>query len=147
MILAVSGSRHSGHAITIARFIARFGLAPSRIVTGEQKGVDAAARAWATDHDIPLTVIEAEWTRYGKAAGPIRSLAVIKRAHALLALPCKHSKGTLRAIDIAKELGVELFSEYIRCNGKNDIVTDQWTWHRPGCQCLYCVDMRRDPPS
>lgn len=43
------------------------------LVTGDSSGADRLATNYAKGRGIPLVVLCAEWNRYGRAAGPIRT--------------------------------------------------------------------------
>lgn len=45
----------------------------SRVVTGDAKGYDSLAKAWANVHGLKYQGYPADWKKYGKAAGPIRN--------------------------------------------------------------------------
>ena len=56
----------------------RSGIA--RIYEGGASGADAGARQWALDNGVPNLTFQAEWGKYGKAAGPIRNNAMLQHA-------------------------------------------------------------------
>lgn len=43
------------------------------MIEGGQRGADRLARDWAIARGVPKQTFEAEWSRYGPAAGPIRN--------------------------------------------------------------------------
>lgn len=50
------------------------------LVSGHARGADTLAERYAAERNIPIRVFPAEWSRYGKAAGPIRNLAMLDYA-------------------------------------------------------------------
>lgn len=75
------------------------------VIEGEAEGADAISRSVAElTFDLPVIPVEAEWTLYGKAAGPIRNTKMLieKKAHATVAFhhDIGRSKGTA---DIVKQ--------------------------------------------
>ena len=49
----------------------------SSVVHGGARGADKAAGKWAALHGVEVSVFQADWERFGKAAGPIRNRAMI----------------------------------------------------------------------
>ncbi len=47
------------------------------VIHGGAKGADYLAALWARDRGIPALSFPAEWTTYGKRAGPIRNQQMI----------------------------------------------------------------------
>jgi hypothetical protein len=64
------------------------------VVSGGAPGVDTLAERWAEQHDIPVTGFPAEWSRYGKKAGPIRNKEMAGYAEGLVAVWDGRSRGT-----------------------------------------------------
>jgi len=53
------------------------GHAPEVVIEGEAQGADALARHAAEDLGIPVLPFPADWSRYGRRAGPIRNQEMI----------------------------------------------------------------------
>lgn len=47
------------------------------VITGGAKGVDTIAHQFASSHGYATVVVPAQWSRFGKAAGPIRNKAML----------------------------------------------------------------------
>ena len=45
----------------------------TKIIHGKQRGADTLAWIWADAHGVPCEPYEADWTKFGPAAGPIRN--------------------------------------------------------------------------
>ncbi len=58
----------------------------THILSGGAKGIDAAAERYAEQRQVPLTVVAADWDRYGRGAGPIRNLRLAEMADGLIAI-------------------------------------------------------------
>lgn len=76
---------------------------------GGCRGADACAAAWAAARGVPVRVWPADWARFGRAAGPLRSRAMLAAAAAsgrcgLVAFP--GGSGTSAAVAAARSLGV-----------------------------------------
>ncbi len=71
------------------------------IVSGGAKGVDTLAEEFASKHEIKTKIFNAEWEKYGRAAGPIRNAKIVDEADLIIAFLAKGSKGTKSTINIA----------------------------------------------
>ena len=60
------------------------------------------AEEYAFLHQIPFKLLQADWEKYGKAAGPIRNRKMAEYANALLAFD-KGTKGTRNMIQMARK--------------------------------------------
>lgn len=73
------------------------------LVCGMAPGVDQAALRWARKRDIPWSPFYADWSKHGKAAGPIRNREMAQLADALIAFRLDGgTKGTDNMIYEAK---------------------------------------------
>ena len=81
------------------------------IITGAAKGADQLGSFYARNHNIPLKEFPADWTTYGKAAGPIRNQQMLD--YALHEIPVLivfwdgESRGTKNMMNIAKRHNVQ----------------------------------------
>ncbi len=91
MILLISGSRSIDDTEIFKRAVHEFMLSKygegyplplntviDEIVSGNAKGVDAAAERFAKKQGIDLAMFPANWEKNGKAAGPIRNEQMAK---------------------------------------------------------------------
>lgn len=90
----------------IHTFQGKFGI--DEIISGGASGVDKLAEEYAFLHQIPFKLFQADWEKYGKAAGPIRNREMAEYANALLAFD-KGTKGTQNMIDIARKYHLKGF--------------------------------------
>ena len=108
--LAIVGSRSFTDAAAfeaiIDAWIAAHGV-PDTIVTGDATGVDAMARAYATEHGLALSVHKAQWNVAERAAGPLRNAEIVRECTAMLALPSNTGRGTQNAIKQALKAGIK----------------------------------------
>lgn len=86
---------------------------PSCIISGGADGIDYLAELYAERHNIPITIFDAEWSKYGKAAGPMRNTLIVKECDKLLAFPSKNSRGTFDTINKANALKKMVEVQYI----------------------------------
>lgn len=82
------------------------------IISGEAKGADALAKKAADDLRILYAGFEADWDKYGKAAGPIRNKKMIDEGKPDLVVAfhsnISKSKGTRDMITKARDKGIPI---------------------------------------
>ncbi|MDQ2808598.1 MAG: DUF2493 domain-containing protein [Chloroflexota bacterium] len=105
----IAGSRDYRDPALVAAALAVVPFAITHVISGGALGVDRAGEAWATAHDLPLTVMPAAWTQFGKSAGYRRNEAMAAVAEALVAIWDGHSPGTAHMLDIATRRGLTVF--------------------------------------
>lgn len=66
---------------------------------GHQNGADLWAEQLARIRGLPITVYNAAWQQFGKAAGPIRNEFIARDSDVLIALTNPDSKGTVNCIN------------------------------------------------
>lgn len=73
--IAVTGGRGYNDKATIYRVLDILNAARriSKLIEGGATGVDRLCRQWAIDRGISYETVEAEWSKHGKAAGPLRN--------------------------------------------------------------------------
>lgn len=102
MKLAIVGSRGFKSLGLVADFIKK--LKPTtKVISGGARGVDEFAVAQAQARGLTAEVFQADWKRYGKAAGPYRNEIMISSVDGVVAFWDSTSKGTLNAIHLATE--------------------------------------------
>lgn len=76
------------------------------IVTGDAKGADSLALAYAKEKGIPFEVFFADWTKNGRAAGPLRNKEIVSSGPQLvIAFWDGKSAGTRSTITLAEKAG------------------------------------------
>lgn len=111
----ITGSRDwAAHAVAeqvIARLLARYG--PNLIlVHGGAKGVDLAFELAAKEHDLATEVHEANWTKHGRRAGPLRNEAMVNLGADLCIAVHRDlwgSKGTAGCVRLALAAGIPVW--------------------------------------
>ena len=105
--VAIVGSRGFADRSMVEAYI--YDLDPSVvIVTGGAGGVDTWALEYAEKGGHPTELYQADWQRYGKRAGVLRSGIIVARADRVVAFWDGASKGTRHTIDLALASGVDL---------------------------------------
>lgn len=76
------------------------------IIEGEARGADRISREVAVEMGLQIMPFPADWTRYGRAAGPIRNHQMLVEAQPQLVLAfhnnIENSKGTKNMVSIAR---------------------------------------------
>ncbi len=107
--LAIVGSRHGCvyglFKAKVQEWIQDHGR-PEAIISGGAPGIDTMAMMYAKENNIAMVIYEAQWDRYGKAAGPIRNKIIVNEADYLLAFLSPDSKGTWNSIHLAQAKGI-----------------------------------------
>lgn len=87
----------------------------TEVVSGGAKGADALGERYARDERLPLKKFLADWTKHGRAAGPIRNRKMADYAEQLIALWDRQSRGTRNMIEVAAEKGLRVVVfDYVR---------------------------------
>lgn len=80
------------------------------IIEGEAKGADSIARDIAKMLGMTVIQFPADWTKYGKAAGPIRNRQMLKegKPDRVIAFHSNisKSKGTADMVRVARQAGI-----------------------------------------
>jgi len=74
------------------------------IVSGGAMGADILAERFADKYKIPTLIYEPKWATYGKKAGYMRNIDIVKNSDHLLAFWDGKSKGTSHSINLAKDI-------------------------------------------
>lgn len=84
------------------KFISELEPSSVTIVSGGAKGVDALGEKYARGNNFKIEIFKADWSKYGRAAGPKRNELMAQYASHLLAFWNGESKGTKSMISLAK---------------------------------------------
>jgi hypothetical protein len=107
MRVIIAGSR----GLTNDRFVYEaihlcpFEFEMREVVSGGARGVDYYAKLYAEANGLIYTEFPANWTQYGKAAGPMRNKQMADYADALLYVRYDSSPGTEDMIRAMHKLG------------------------------------------
>jgi len=115
--IAISGSRSCNNEsidkiIDTLNKINNYMMENNKIIkihVGDCKtGVDNIVYKWCKNNNILHQIFIADWKSLGKYAGPVRNKEMIINVNFLFAFPSPQSKGTISAINIAREKGVKM---------------------------------------
>lgn len=84
------------------------------IIEGGAKGADTIAKDWAKDRGTSFENFPADWSTYGKAAGPIRNKQMLDEGQpdvvwAFTNKPLHESKGTRNMVEQARKAGIPVY--------------------------------------
>lgn len=103
------GSRDWTHTKSVIDQLEKLDPKRDTIVHGAGRGLDAMAGYWAKRLGFQVEAHPAEWDRYGKAAGPIRNLAMVESGIDLVvAFPKGESRGTRHTMALAAKKNIEV---------------------------------------
>jgi hypothetical protein len=120
MNVVVTGSRHWADILLVE--IVLTGIAELcafnedmlTVIQGGAPGADSIAKGWAERAiDVDSVTVPANWTEYGKAAGPIRNRKMIDEYRPDLVFAFHEnlqvSRGTKDCVNYAREKGVAVY--------------------------------------
>lgn len=101
MKVIIAGGRDFTGFAKVVDAVERSGFNIVEVVSGGACGADKLGENYATSRNLDLTVMYANWGKYGKAAGPRRNAKMAFYADALIAMPggagTANMVGTMRA--------------------------------------------------
>ena len=107
MKIAIVGSRTFSDYITLENYID--GIVKenqydvTEVVSGGAKGADALGELYATTHGLKKTIFYADWKTYGRRAGFVRNVDIIKNCDICFAFWDGESHGTKHDIELCEE--------------------------------------------
>ena len=115
LILGIVGSRNFTDYDMFCRHVDEFvkNNHVTSIVSGGARGADSMAERWAHEHNVPIMVYHAEWTKYGRSAGPRRNMKIVADSSYILAFPSKDGHGTQNTIAFASKKGIMVVTHYV----------------------------------
>lgn len=96
------------------------------IIHGDAKGIDTLAGRFAKEHKIDLTIMPANWEKYGKRAGPIRNHKMAEYGKKcgecchVLAIPETTYGGTQEMITYCTKIGLDVtvYAKHLKYDAK-----------------------------
>lgn len=109
MICVFTGGRDYENRMKVKEVIDA--LNPSKVFVGDcPSGADLFVKEYCMHAGIPHEVVEAEWARLGRAAGPIRNGVMLKKApYEAIVVAFSGGKGTRDCMKQALEQGRTVF--------------------------------------
>lgn len=106
MKVIVAGSRTGVTWNQVCRAILMSGYDVTEVVSGGAEGADKLGEDYAERIAVPVKRFNANWSEYGRAAGPIRNREMAEYADALVAVWNGESPGTRNMISEAMKRGL-----------------------------------------
>ena len=107
MTILIGGSRdyndYNNFTVQMNNIISKLNTEDIIILSGHCLGVDALGEKYAVEKGYELKLFPADWTRYGRAAGPVRNRTMAEIADLVIAFWDGKSKGTKYVIDNCKK--------------------------------------------
>lgn len=76
------------------------------VIEGGAAGADSMSRRWAERRGIEVVTFPADWELYGKRAGPVRNLKMLREGRPDLVVAFPGGRGTAHMVRSAREAGV-----------------------------------------
>ena len=84
------------------------------VVSGGARGADTLAERYAREQRLQMILFPAEWKKYGRRAGFIRNVDIIRESDICFAFWDGSSKGTAHTIQLCEELNKPYFVYYFK---------------------------------
>lgn len=101
----VTGGRYYKDESTVYAILSF--INPDLVIQGGASGADLLAKKWADTNQKQVDTIEADWAKYGKAAGPYRNKQMLDKYYktntVVIAFP--GNRGTEDCVNQARRLG------------------------------------------
>lgn len=78
------------------------------LIHGNYGKADLAADDWAVSRGVKVERVNAEWTRYGPRAGPMRNTRMVKEFYPVKCIAFKGGAGTADCCRKARAAGIEV---------------------------------------
>ncbi len=113
MQVIIAGGRDIHDYNILLNCIAKSKFKITSVSCGCCRGVDDLGRSWAHQNQIPVKYFPAEWTKWGRKAGPIRNKDMAVASEALILLWDGKSNGSLNMFYAAKNYGLKVYERII----------------------------------
>lgn len=108
MRLLVTGGRNYNDRVKAFEVLDKYLGRIDAVVVGDAQGADALAVEWARMHGVPLFHFFAEWSKYGKRAGPLRNSIAVRVGQPTHAVVFPGGKGTADMVERLNVAGVPM---------------------------------------
>lgn len=108
MKVIIAGGREVTDYELVKKAVELSGYEITEVVSGGAPGADRLGEKWGHENGVFVTVFEADWDKYGKAAGPMRNSNMARYADALIAIDTG-GPGTRDMISQARVKGLRVF--------------------------------------
>jgi SLOG family YspA-like protein len=105
----IAGGRFITDYSLLLAAIKESGFHITQVVSGHCRGVDRMGEWWARDMNIDLEIMDADWDRQGRKAGPLRNQAMADYAEAAILIWDGKSRGTGDMYERALKNGLKIY--------------------------------------
>lgn len=109
MKLIIAGTRTFDDYNLLKNSIDELELDIKEIVSGKSKGADLLGEQYANENLISIKEFPANWSKFKRAAGPIRNREMAEYADVLIAFWDLKSKGTKSMINLARKNNLKVY--------------------------------------
>ena len=106
--LIIAGSRHFNDYELLRKIVLPYVNNIDCIISGTASGADTLGERFAQEYNIPIKKFPADWSKYGKSAGPRRNKQMAEYANACIVFWDGQSRGTLSMINYARQYNLSL---------------------------------------
>ena len=92
------------------------------VISGGAVGADRLGERFATIHKIKKTVFYPEWNKYGKIAGNLRNIKIVRSSDLVFAFWDGESKGTKHSIDLCRQHDKQVIIQRFKGEYMNKVV-------------------------
>lgn len=117
MKILIAGGRDFSDKDFLYRYMDQFLDQATLVISGCAKGADKLGEKWANDRGIPVERFPAQWSRYGRKAGPLRNIEMLEKGKPDLVVVFKGGTGSAHMASIAKKAGVKTLRPRRGLNG------------------------------
>lgn len=103
-LVIVTGGRDYADARKVAKVLGALNI--GILIQGGARGADRLAKEWAESKKIQVIEVEAEWSKHGKKAGPMRNAEMLRRYPDALVVAFPGGAGTADCTRQAVVLGM-----------------------------------------
>lgn len=108
MRILVCGGRNYQDLKQVARALDPYLTSSLVIIHGGAKGADRLAGMWAEAAGVPVEVYNADWAKYGKAAGVLRNQQMLDESKPDTVIAFAGGRGTFDMIRRARSAGIKV---------------------------------------
>ena len=101
MIVVITGSRDFNNYEYIKEKLKMYNI--SKIISGGARGADKLAEVYSYENNIPIEIYKAQWNKFGKKAGMIRNVEMLKKCQFAIFFWDGKSSGTKQGIEYCKK--------------------------------------------
>lgn len=99
----IAGSRHFTDYELMCKVMANLRWTVTEVVSGKAPGADTLGERWASENNIPVKEFPADWSKFHRAAGPIRNKQMADYAEACVVFLYPNSRGSINMYEQARK--------------------------------------------